>query len=232
MILMKSLPAVISLASRSTLLAIFALLMLGTPSYSFGNTAALDDAVVADAVAREPGAEVDDKEHAEGHSPPLLSFDPGAAIWNLIIFMLTLLVLGLFVWPQILAGLQSREDKIQSDFSNAAKANTDAQAALAGYQKQLAEAQTQIQQMLADARQSAEKVGAGIVEQAKTDAERQRARAIADIDSAKTMAISELAGQTSDLAMSLARQVVGRELNQQDHADLIRQSLDKLPSNN
>ncbi len=34
------------------------------------------------------------------------------------------------------------------------------------------------------------------------------------------------------MAMQVARKVVGRELNPADHADLIRQSLDRLPSNN
>lgn len=169
----------------------------------------------------------------EGHEmPPLLSFDFGSAIWNLFIFLLTLLILGVFVWPQILAGLQSREDKIRADIAGAEKANVEAKATLAGYQAQLADAQDKIQEMMAEARKTAERVGSGIVEQAKADAERQRERAIADIDAAKSVAISELARQTSDLAISLARQVVGRELNPQDHAELIRQSLDRLPSKN
>jgi F-type H+-transporting ATPase subunit b len=30
----------------------------------------------------------------------------------------------------------------------------------------------------------------------------------------------------------VAKQVVGRELKPEDHADLIRQALDRLPSNN
>lgn len=175
-----------------------------------------------------------DEAHGEGdHAlPPLLSFNFGSAIWNLFIFLVTLLILGVFVWPQILAGLQAREDKIQADIAGAEKANAEAKATLAGYQAQLAEAQNKIQDMMSEARKNAEKVGAGIVEQAKADADRQRERAIADIETAKSVAISELAGQTSDLAISLARQVVGRELNPQDHAELIRQSLDRLPSQN
>ena len=53
-----------------------------------------------------------------------------------------------------------------------------------------------------------------------------------EIDTAKKVAISELAGQTSDMAIQVAKQVVGRELKADDHADLIRKSLERLPSNN
>lgn len=181
-------------------------------------------------------SEHDDAVH-EGHqgsaeAPPLLNIDFGSAIWNLLIFLIVLAILGKFVWPHILAGLQAREDKIHSDLQGAEKANQEAKRMLAQYQTQLDEAQGKVQEMLAEARRDAERVGARIVEEAKGDADRQRQRALADIQAAKTVAITELADQTSELAISLARQVVGRELNASDHAELIRQSLARIPSRN
>ena len=86
--------------------------------------------------------------------------------------------------------------------------------------------------MLAEARRDAETNGQRIVADAKAEAERTRDRAIADIETAKKVALADLAGQTSDMAMQVAKSVVGRELRPEDHADLIRQSLDRLPSNN
>lgn len=169
---------------------------------------------------------------SHGEQPALLRFDPGSAIWNLLIFLAVLFILGVFVWPQILNGLQAREEKVRADLVAAAEANQQAQANLVEYQKQLDDAQTKVQEMLAEARRDAEAAGAKIVAEAKADADRQRDRALADIETAKSVAIGELAGQTSELALSLARQVVGRELNAGDHAELIRQSLEKLPSRN
>jgi F-type H+-transporting ATPase subunit b len=171
--------------------------------------------------------------HGEaGEEPALLRFDPGSAVWNLLIFLAVLLILGLFVWPKILDGLQAREDKVRADLVAAAEANKQAEANLAEYQKRLDEAQTQVQKLLAEARHDAEAAGAKIVAEAKADADRQRQRALADIETAKAVAIGELADQTSEMALALARQVVGRELNASDHAELIRQSLEKLPSRN
>jgi len=140
--------------------------------------------------------------------------------------------LSKFVWPVILGGLQAREEKIHGELESAAKANAEAKAVLADYQTQISEASTQVQAMLAEARKDSEAAGQRIVEDAKAEAERQRERAIADIETAKKVALAELAGQTSDMAIQVAKAVVGRELNPADHADLIRQSLDRLPSHN
>jgi F-type H+-transporting ATPase subunit b len=178
-----------------------------------------------------------DAGHHGGHqdppgTPPLLQFDAGSAIANIAIFIGVFAILSKVVWPVILDGLKARESKIRTDLESADRANQEAKALLAGYQSKLNEAAAQVQAMLAEARKDGEATGQRIVEEAKAEAERQRVRAIADIETAKKVAIADLAGQTSDLAMQVARKVVGRELKADDHAELIRQSLDRLPSNN
>lgn len=165
-------------------------------------------------------------------TPPLLQFDAGSAIANIAIFLGVFAILGKFVWPVILDGLKARESKIRTDLEAADRANQEAKALLSSYQTKLDEAASQVQSMLAEARKDSEASGQRIIDEAKAEAERQRVRAIADIETAKKVAIADLAGQTSDLAMQVARKVVGRELKADDHADLIRQSLDRLPSNN
>jgi len=173
--------------------------------------------------------------HGEGHAeeaPSLLSFDLGSAIWNLIIFLVVFAILAKFVWPNVLHGLQAREDKIREDLEAAEQANAKAQALLDGYQSKLDEAAVQVQAMLAEARTDAETSGQRILDQAKSDAESQRQRALSDIDTAKKVAMADIAQQTSNLAMQVASSVVGRELKADDHADLIRQSLEQLPSDN
>lgn len=165
-------------------------------------------------------------------TPPLLQFDIGSAVCNIAIFLGVFAILSKFVWPVILGGLQAREDKIHNDLESAEKANTDAKGLLADYQAKLDDAAGQVQAMLTQARKESEAAGQRIVTEAKAEAERQRERAIADIETAKKVALSELAGQTSDMAISVAKQVVGRELRAEDHAELIRKSLERLPSNN
>ena len=175
--------------------------------------------------------------HGEDHgdpagTPPLLQFDIGSAICNIAIFLGVLAVLSKFVWPEILNGLKAREEKIHGDLAAAETAKTEADKLKAEFQAQLDQAQGQVQAMLAQARKDSEANGQRIIDEAKAEAARQTERAVAEIETAKKVAISELAGQTSDMAIGVAKQIVGRELKPEDHQELIRQSLDRLPSNN
>ena len=217
-------------AGRFCLTAAMALLLIPL----FVSSVSADEQTTADAPTAHAA---DDHSHAEdGHGeeelPPLLQIDVGSAVINLLIFAGVFSILAKFVWPAILGGLQAREEKIQDDLESAEKANADAKALLSDYQAKLDEAANQVQEMLTSARKDAESAGQRIVEDAKAEADRQRERAVNEIDTAKKVAISELAGQTSDMAIQVSKQVVGRELKADDHADLIRKSLERLPSNN
>lgn len=177
-----------------------------------------------------------DEGHA-GHvdppgTPPLLQFDAGSAIVNIAIFIGVFFILSKLVWPVILRGLEARDTKIRTDLESAHQANLEAKALLDQYGAKLAEASTQVQKMLAEAKKDADSERQRVVAEARSEAENHRNRALADIDQAKKVAISELANQTSDMALSVARRIVGRELKADDHAELIRQSLERLPSNN
>ena len=203
-------------AGRFCLMAASALLVLVS---LMPQASAADEQASASTTAAEVadhGGDSHDADHGHGDHPPLLSIDLGSAVINLAIFLGVFAVLAKFVWP----------------VASAEKANADAKSLLTEYQAKLDEAANQVQEMLASARKDAEAAGQRIVDEAKSEAERQRERAVSDIETAKKVAISELAGQTSDMAIQVAKQVVGRELKAEDHAELIRQSLERLPSNN
>jgi len=188
-------------------------------------------AIAADGAGHEAG------EGGHGHvdppgTPPLLQFDAGSAIVNIAIFIAVLVILSKFVWPVILNGLEMRDSKIRGDLEEAHMANLEAKQLLVDYEAKLADASSQVQKMLAEAQRASEAERQRIVADARSESETHRQRAIADIEQAKKVAISELAGQTSDMAMAVARKIVSRELRTEDHAELIRQSLERLPSNN
>lgn len=207
--------------------------MVAAPTFAHAEVVAADNTVDAAGLLSEDGdshGAVD--AHGDREKTPILSFDFGSAFWNLVVFVCVLIILSIFVWPSVLGGLQSREDKIREDLESAEKANADAQAILAGYQSKLDEAAVQTHAMLAEARRDAEVNGQRIIDQAKAEAAAQRERAVADIENAKKVAMADIATQTSEMAMQVARGIVGRELNASDHSDLIAQAMRRLPSNN
>ncbi|MDX1926349.1 MAG: F0F1 ATP synthase subunit B [Pirellulaceae bacterium] len=154
------------------------------------------------------------------------------AIATLIVFGLLLLGLSTVAWKPIAAGLEKRERDIATNIKNAEQAAKDAAAKLVEYEAKLAAAAQEAQQIVADARKDAEAAGQRLLASAQEEAARQRDRAVADIESAKRVALNELAQQSTEVAMSLAQRIVGREVKAGDHQGMIQDMLKQLPSKN
>jgi F-type H+-transporting ATPase subunit b len=167
--------------------------------------------------------------HAAGHETPfILNVDLGSAVWNLVVFLLLLVVLAKFVWPPILQGLQQREQKIRGDLEGAERANREAQATLERYKTQLAEAQREAQRIIEQSKSDAQRVAAQLKAQAEAELKQMRDRAEADISAAKEQAIAEVYEQTAVLATQVAAQILQREVRAEDHQRLVQQSLNGL----
>lgn len=154
------------------------------------------------------------------------------AIATLIVFGCLMAGLLTFAWKPIREGLEKREKTIADDLASAEKASQDAMAKLKEYEAKLASANAESQQILADARKDAETAGQRLITAAQEESARQRDRALAEIESAKSVALSELAQRSTDVAMSLAGRIIGREVKAADHNNMIQEMLSKLPSKN
>ena len=159
-------------------------------------------------------------------------FRADKAIATLVVFVALLALLSAFAWKPIAAGLEKRERTILANIKNAEQASKDAAAKLVEYEAKLAAAAQEAQQIVADARKDAEAAGQRLLAAAQEEAARQRDRAVADIDSAKRVALNELAQRSTDVAMTLASRIVGREVKAGDHQGMIQDMLNQLPSQN
>ncbi len=154
------------------------------------------------------------------------------AIATLIVFGVLLALLSAFAWKPIAAGLEKRERTILANIKNAEQAAKDAAAKLVEYEAKLSAAAQEAQQIVAEARKDAEAAGQRLLAAAQEEAARQRDRAVADIDSAKRVALNELAERSTDVAMTLASRIVGREVKAGDHQGMIQDMLKQMPSKN
>src|SRR5690606_32019084 len=129
----------------------------------------------------------------------------------------------------ICRGLAIREEGIAAKIEEAHVAAAQAAEKLKEYESRLAaateEARTIIQQAHQDAQRSSERM----IAEAQERADRERVRSVADIEAAKNVALESLSQKTVELAMLMAGRIVRKELSDSDHAQLIRESLDKLP---
>lgn len=172
---------------------------------------------------------------AEGDAPEpqMVNIHPGGqeiitSITTIVIFCVLLAILGKYAWAPIVSGLQARETKIRKSITDAEAAQKAAEAALARYNAQLAEAEAKVRDIINSARADADKIGVAIRTAAQSDAEETKERATREIEAAKNDALTEIYQKTADLATSVAEKIIRRSLNATDQRDLVDQSLSQM----
>lgn len=167
---------------------------------------------------------------AHGEKPVLLSFDPGTAIWAIIVFVALLLVLRGSAWNPILRGLQDREAFIEKSINDAKTEREEAKKLLADYQAQLDKAREEATAIVEEGRRDADGVRQRMLEDARKEAEELSARARREIRLATDGAIKELYDRTANLAVDVAGQIIRKELSPDDHRQLVDEALQKMDS--
>ena len=163
-------------------------------------------------------------------NPLTVSLD--LAFFNGIVFIVLFVVLLKFAWGPIMEGLERRELSIANQIEEA-RVNAEKSAQqLAQYESQLAAAAEEAREIVATARKDADSARERILAEAQEAAQRERDRASAEIDTAKSAALQEIAQRSVEVALSLAGNLVRRQLNKDEHEQLIRDALDRFPSNN
>lgn len=165
---------------------------------------------------------------AEEGEVNLFAGDIGNAVWTLVIFLAVILVLGKFAWGPMLSGLQRREQFIRDSLEQAKRDREQAEAQLEEYNKKLDTATADALKVVEEGRRDAEVVKERIEEKARSEADQMVDRAKREIDLAKQAAIKELYETSITLGSDIASRVLKREMNAQDHEDLIAESIDHL----
>lgn len=152
------------------------------------------------------------------------------AIFSAVVFLLLVIILRKFAWGPIAAGLEKREGHIAHEIAGAERANSEAKALLADYQKKLDAAQLEVRGILDEARRDAENAKQATVAEARAEAAAEGARVMRDIEAAKDAAMRELATVAADQALALAGKLLQQKLQPADHARLIDDALAKFPT--
>jgi F-type H+-transporting ATPase subunit b len=163
----------------------------------------------ADATHATTGAEG----HEQGGMPQLNFADfPPQLVWLLITFVLLLILMSRMALPRIASVIEQRDYRIKSDLDRAEKVKADADAALATYQKSMADVRAKAQ---AELRQGQAAIAA---ETARREAEfarqlAERTKAAEDgIAQAKARALQDLRGVGAEVAASVLGKVAGLSL--------------------
>ena len=162
----------------------------------------------------------------------LLDPHVGLIIWTIITFLVVLLVLKKFAWPQLLASLDEREKRISDALAAAEQARQEAEEVLREHRQKLAAADEEARKIVAEARAAGANVRQTIVSQAREEAERMLDQARTSIESEKRAAIAELRRETANLAVQAAGVLIDANLDDEKNRGLVDDLIAKIPESN
>ena len=177
-----------------------------------------------------------DAAHGGGHEPASPIADPkegfATGLTAIVLFVIVFGILSVAVWPKIVSGLDERNDKIKGEIAAAEDARMQAREALNEYEKNLADARAQAQQMLEETKATQGELAAQLKARAETELGELREKAKADIEAAKKQALNELYSESVNLASVMAGKILKREVSVNDEQRLMEESLAELKTVN
>lgn len=197
------------------------------PVHEAGTAMAREDTHAGGPEAGEHGGAGGHDEHG-ADKPVLLQFDPGAAIWTVIVFIALLVVLRLTAWKPILRVLNEREAFIKSSIADAKHEREEAEKLLREYQAQLDRARGEAAALIEKGRQDAEVARQRMIEAARGEAFALTERTKREIALAADDAIKELYERTAELSVQVAGRIISKELTAADHRRLIADSIEAI----
>ncbi len=149
-------------------------------------------------------------------------------IWGFVAFALLMVVMFRFVFPRINTLLEERQQAIQGQLTEAEQAKGEAEELKRSYEAQLAEARDQAEEILAEARSQAETLRREAAARGEDEAAQVLARAREDGEAERARLVSELRGQVAALAVELAGKIVEKEIDAEQHRELVDAYIDEL----
>lgn len=153
-------------------------------------------------------------------------------IWQILISLLNLLIiffiLKKFLFKpvkNVLAQRQAQVDKIYGDADAAKKA---AELEKAEYGEKLSSAHAEAAEIVSAAKERAQRAGDEIIGEANAKADGMIRRADLEIAQERRKAIAEIKEELSDISVGIAEKVIGREIDEKDHKELIDSFIDEM----
>lgn len=148
--------------------------------------------------------------------------DPGLIFWTSIIFLGLWFFLGRKVFRPIQEALKKREDEIQESLDEALKAREEMKSLKASNERILAEAREERSKILKEAKEVRDNMIAEAKEQAKVEAKKIVTDAKEQIENQRLAAVTDLKNQAGMMAVSIAEQLLRKELkNDSTNGELV-----------
>ena len=160
----------------------------------------------------------------------MLEIDIGTVIFSIVTFALLAVLLRLFLYKPVLAMLDKRRQAVNEALDQAERTRIEAEKADERLQEKLNATRLEADRIISEARTRAEENTAALLKQAKEDAERISAQAVADIALERERALAELREQTADLALLAAEKALTSTLTEDQQQKLLDSFVEQVGS--
>jgi len=151
---------------------------------------------------------------------------------ELIAGIIAFAIVFFFTWrwamPTIKKTLEARQEAVAGELAGAEEAKVEAESLVSDYKSQLAEAKTDANRIIEEAREAAESMRSDIVAKAEDEANQVLAKARSEAEAEKGRALAEARSQVGEISVELAEKIVGESLDADAHSDLVERYLAEL----
>jgi F-type H+-transporting ATPase subunit b len=152
----------------------------------------------------------------------------GTFFIELVTVVVILLLMTKYILPPLNKALEARQEKIRESLAAADAAKAEAAAAGDERAQLLTAARDQAREIVAAAQTTSDQVRAAAAGRGQAEYDRIIANANAEVDTARQRAIDEASARIGEVVFELVNQIVGREVDESSHQDLVREAVAAL----
>ncbi|MBS4175426.1 F0F1 ATP synthase subunit B [Bacillus sp. FJAT-49736] len=145
----------------------------------------------------------------------------GDILFQLIMFIILLVLLKIFAWKPLMGIMKQREDHISNEIEAAEKSRIEANKLVEEQRSMLKEARQEAQTLIENAKKQGDIQRDEIIAIARQESERIKEAAKLEIEQQKEKAVAALREQVASLSVLIASKVIEKELSAQDQEKLI-----------
>jgi len=152
----------------------------------------------------------------------------GTFFVELLVLVAILFFMRKYILPPLNKALEARQEKIRTSLEAADAARAEAAAAGDERVKVLNAARDQAREIVASAQATADQVKAEAGGRGQAEFDRIVASAQVEVVMARQRAIDEASAKIGEIVFDLVTKIVGREVDQASHQDLVREAIAAL----
>jgi F-type H+-transporting ATPase subunit b len=161
---------------------------------------------------------------------PLLTVDPGLAIWTIITFLVLFALLAKFAWKPLLAFLDARQEAIKTSLENAQTAKRELERLQQESSQIIRKAHGEAESIVSKSWSDAERVREEMKQKAKTEADAIVKESQRQIEIETGRALRQIRSEVADLSVAIASKVIQRNVTKADNDRFIEDTLKQIDS--